>query len=307
MSFTNIDSRGIMKSNALISVLFLLMLVLVSGCTKEKPQPVSEAPPPPPPSAPAQYSLEIIPSAPARNAVLYLNAAGFDPEGARIEWLVNEMPFPSPQPLQFDASVTRKGHTVQARATVGEQVLLSPAVTIKNSPPELSRVKIMPEVFRAGDTLSIEAHAADLDDDPVTIVYEWTKNGQPAGGEARISAAVQRGDQIIVKITPFDGELYGAPITLKRQVGNLPPQIIDERQFVFDGRRFSKQVRAADPDGDPLTFSIKSGPAGLSIDPASGLVEWDVPPEFAGKAQFEVSVADGNGGQGSQGFNLTIK
>jgi hypothetical protein len=37
---------------------------------------------------------------------------------------------------------------------------------------------------------------------------------------------------------------------------------------------YSYQATAHDPDADPLAFSVVSGPPGLTIDPAGGLVKW---------------------------------
>ena len=41
--------------------------------------------------------------------------------------------------------------------------------------PELTSIKIMPEIFKAGDTLYVDVVGSDIDGDEVTILYEWTK------------------------------------------------------------------------------------------------------------------------------------
>ena len=76
----------------------------------------------------------------------------------------------------------------------------------------------MPEVFKAGDALYIEASGSDIDGDAVTIIYEWIKNREPAGSSKQIGIPIKRGDKISVKITPFDGEAYGKPIVLNREI-----------------------------------------------------------------------------------------
>src|SRR5262249_24011247 len=49
-----------------------------------------------------------------------------------------------------------------------------------------------------------------------------------------------------------------------------------------------------DPDGDALTFSVVSGPQGLTIDPASGLVTWTPAADQAGDSnQVNLQVSDG--------------
>ncbi|MEW6601705.1 MAG: putative Ig domain-containing protein, partial [Nitrospirota bacterium] len=175
----------------------------------------------------------------------------------------------------------------------------------ENNPPKLGNVKIMPEVFRTGDRLYVDVTVSDVDGDDVTVNYEWTLNGEPAGSAREIDAEIKRGDRLSVKITPYDGELYGRTITLKREIGNTPPVIEENKSFVFDGKTYTIQIMASDPDGDDLTYSLKTAPEGMSIDSA-GLITWNVPSEFKGKAPVAVSVADGNGGQAEVNFTITI-
>ena len=123
-----------------------------------------------------------------------------------------------------------------------------------------------------------------------------TKNGEPAGNTKTIASSIKGGDKISVKITPFDGEAYGKPITLLREIGNMPPMIEEDIKHIFDGKVFTGQIKASDPDGDALTYSIKSGPQGMTID-SSGLIKWSVPPGFKGKTPVTVSVSDNHGGR----------
>ena len=76
--------------------------------------------------------------------------------------------------------------------------------------------------------MSVEVSASDVDGDEVTVSYEWTKNGEPAGNSKRIEAPLRRGDKISVKITPFDGEAHGRSGLLDREIINLPPVITEE-------------------------------------------------------------------------------
>jgi hypothetical protein len=178
--------------------------------------------------------------------------------------------------------------------------------TVENNPPELGRVKIMPEVFKPDDRLYIDASGSDVDGDDVTIIYDWSINGESAGDSKEIGAQIKRGDKISVKITPYDGETYGSSITLNRDIGNMPPVITEDKLFVFDGKTYTSKIKASDPDGDDLSYSLKTAPDGMTID-SSGLIRWDVPPEFEGKAPVVVSVLDGNGGQATLNFDVKIK
>jgi hypothetical protein len=252
------------------------------------------------------FSLGILPENATRNSTLHLLPHGFSLTEANIEWLVNGVPVQSP-PDQFKAGESRKGDTVQAKAVIQGKEIFSNTVRIGNTPPEVSRVKILPEVFKPGDTLGVEVSGKDTDGDEVTISYEWTKNGEPAGQGKQIEGTLRRGDKISVKIMPFDGEDYGRSGVLHREILNLPPAIIDGRKHSFTGNLFTYQVKANDPDGDPLTYSLKSAPSGMTINSSTGLVKWDVPVQFTGKTSFTISVSDGNGGEAVQTFPFEIR
>lgn len=251
-------------------------------------------------------SLEISPVAATRNSIIYSMPHGFSLSDANIEWLVNDVPVPGPSG-QFKGSDIKKGDTVQAKTTIGGKEIFSNTIQIGNSPPEMSNVKLLPRALKPGDTLGVEAAANDIDGDEVTISYEWMKNGEPAGNTAHIDGSLKKGDKISVKITPFDGELYGRPIVLQRDVLNAIPVILENRKFGFDGKLYSYQVKATDSDEDTLTYSLKSGPSGMTINAATGLVKWDVPVQFTGKTSFTVSVSDGHSGEAVQTFPFEIR
>jgi hypothetical protein len=179
-------------------------------------------------------------------------------------------------------------------------------VKIKNTPPEITKVRIMPDIFKPGDALSVDVTGSDLDGDPVTFLYEWTKNGEPAGKTNKIEGGIRRGDKISLKITPFDGEHYGRPKILNTGVQNMPPVIREDNKFNFDGKVFTYQVQATDPDGDPLVYSLKSAPAGMTINSNTGLVTWIVPQDFKGKTSVVTSVKDDKGGEANYTLNIDI-
>ncbi len=181
------------------------------------------------------------------------------------------------------------------------------AAEAKNTPPEITKIKIMPEVFKSGDTLYIDAVATDADGDDVTIQYEWTKNKEAAGKDRQIGVPIKRGDKLDIKITPYDGKAYGRSVILHREIANLPPMIIVDKNSRFDGNLFTYQVKASDADNDALTYSLKAAPAGMTVDKSTGFIQWDVPPDFRGKASVTVSVTDNQGGEGLQSFAYEIR
>ena len=159
---------------------------------------------------------------------------------------------------------------------------------------------------RPGNTLGVETEGYDADGDPVQFEIAWQRNGQPVGSGNRLTAPVKRGDKVTVTITPFDGKERGKPATLSREIMNTPPFIEGQEQFQVSDNAVTFHVRASDADGDPLMFSLKNAPAGMSIDPRTGWVRWVTSPGATGKVPFTVTVSDGSGGESTARFSVSI-
>ena len=285
-------------------VLSIALLFLCLSCSSEKPAEVVSQKPQD--AGGSSYSIEITPLDVTRGSLLYAVPHGFTAADAKIEWLVNGSPVVSPVPTQFNVNEAKKNDKVQAKAIIEGKELLSNVVQIRNSLPGISSVKIMPEVFKSGDTLYVDAKGSDPDGDSVELTYEWSRNGEPAGSGKQINGPVKRGDKVDIKITPFDGEAYGQPAVLHREILNFPPVIVEHKTFHLDRLLYTYQITATDPDGDTLAYSLRSAPSGMTVNPSTGLVKWNVPPNFRGKASFVVSVTDGHGGEATQNLAVEI-
>jgi hypothetical protein len=152
----------------------------------------------------------------------------------------------------------------------------------------------------------VEAEGQDADGDPVRFEIAWQKNGEPAGSGNRLTTPLKRGDKVVVMITPFDGKDRGKSATLSREILNTPPAIEGQEQFQVGDNAVTFHVRASDADGDPLMFSLKDAPAGMSIDRSTGFVRWVTSPGTTGKVPFTVIVSDGSGGESTARFTVTI-
>jgi hypothetical protein len=262
---------------------------------------------PPPSKAPKSYSLEIYPGDPVITSAVKIRPSGFGPSDVKITWLLNGSPISTISPEQFDIAVLRsvKGDIIQAKAVVDNTEVFSNTVIVRNSLPELTKVKLMPETFKPGDTLRIDAEAKDADGDPVAIEYEWKVNDKPAGTGKNIGKVLKRGDKFSVKVMPFDGEEYGHHAYLERELKNVPPMFVEDNRFIFEGGIFSFRPQATDPDGDPVQYSLKSGPDGMTIEAETGVVMWTVPPELNKAITFIVAAEDGQGGRSEMAYTFT--
>ncbi len=70
-------------------------------------------------------------------------------------------------------------------------------------------------------------------------------------------------------------------------------------------RAYNYAAQAVDPDGDLLTYSIVSGPAGAVIDPVSGALSWSSSRPI-GSYSVELQADDGRGGTAIQSYFLNV-
>ncbi len=173
-------------------------------------------------------------------------------------------------------------------------------------PPVIRSVRFVDGDWTAGTGLAVEAEGYDADGDAVQFEIAWSKNGEPAGAGNRLTAPVKRGDKVAVTVTPFDGKERGKSATLSREILNTPPVIEGQEQFQVTDNAVTFHVRASDADGDPLTYSLKDAPAGMSIDRKTGWVRWVTSPGTTGKVPFTVVVSDGAGGESTARFTVTV-
>ncbi|MBP6940569.1 MAG: cadherin-like domain-containing protein [Syntrophorhabdaceae bacterium] len=173
--------------------------------------------------------------------------------------------------------------------------------------PSVTKAKLQVESIENMDKLKVVAEGNTIGNVPVSFRYEWTKNGQPVEGGGDSISGFKRGDRIIVKITPYLGEMAGLPRMLSTEIKNSTPKVTEDKQVVFEGNIMKYQVKATDPDGDKLTYALEAAPQGMTIDSNTGLVQWPVKEDFSGKVDFKVKISDGNGGEISYALSTNIE
>ncbi len=89
---------------------------------------------------------------------------------------------------------------------------------------------------------------------------------------------------------------------------NLPPAIISVPSLLAsEGSLYSYQVSATDPNGDPLDYALADGPAGMTIHPVSGLLNYTPAVGQAGSVPVRLQVLDSSNALGEQAFTLEIR
>ncbi|MDA8088204.1 MAG: cadherin repeat domain-containing protein [Nitrospiraceae bacterium] len=257
-------------------------------------------------------SLAIVPGQAYAGTVLHLSAGGFNLSDAQIEWMVNGMARVPDSPIEFDTKDLSKGDVVQADAGINGMEVKSNSVTLGDAPLTLESVRLMPEVFKPGENLYVDASMAG--GGTKNIAYEWTVNGKFAGNSNSLGMPVKRGDDVSVKVTPCGAPVYqyengcGQPVVLQRRIENMPPMFSRHVSTTFDGTLYTAQLSATDPDGDPITYSLEGAPDGMKIDASSGLIQWKAPQEvFLKGVQVTAVASDGHGGTSRMTLNISPK
>jgi len=182
-----------------------------------------------------------------------------------------------------------------------------------NTLPEVVSIKLTPKLVYPGTVIKAEIEGRDADDDPVTFNREWKKNDEVLTGETMEdldTKGFKKGELITLYVTPFDGQENGkrrwSPTIM---IANRPPEITSDPPAAASNGKYVYEVKAADPDGDNLAFSIENAPQGMTIDPKTGRIEWSIPsvpdPERPSDYNVKVVVSDGDA-RAFQGFKLSL-
>ena len=146
------------------------------------------------------------------------------------------------------------------------------------------------------------------------FTYKWFYNDEEISAEIDIFVPwnddYKKGDKIRVQIIPpgVDEESF-LVIDAEYIVPNSPPVITSEPPTEIKGedKLFEYKVEADDPDGDEIEIALKNSPAGMTIEPASGLIKWDFTAEKPGSVyKIEIVATDSEGGNYTQEVTLTI-
>lgn len=179
-----------------------------------------------------------------------------------------------------------------------------------NQPPWITSTPLLTGVV--GRTYQYQLAARDPEGDPVT----WSLDTAPAGmsidplrGTIRWTpAADQTGSHpVVVRVQDIAYAASAQWFTIDVRAVNLPPTIQSTPPVLANvDELYAYAVRAIDPDGDSLTFSLAAKPDGMMIDARTGLVRWTPAAAAVGQHTVRVVVEDGYGGIGSQTYTLNV-
>ena len=304
--------------NILTVFLFLCPFVISISCEREK-----AAEPPSKTKAnslPTITMVTILPERPTRENDLSLVVQSQDADGDlvsyRYQWIKNDIEIAGENGSVLKAGSFKKGDMFQVRVIPSDgkgegKPFLSNPVKILNAAPLVSEVWIEPQTPTVQNDLKVREKSTDADEDSIFFSYQWEINGAPLMGERKDTlerVRFKKGDLISVTIVPDDREIMGSPKKSEPvKIANSPPAIVSSPPTSIEGTKYIYQVKANDPDNDPITFTLKSGPKGMTIDPKSGLLQWQIRAEDKGTHTIEIEVSDNEGAKSYQQYSLAIE
>ncbi len=186
----------------------------------------------------------------------------------------------------------------------------SVSVVLANAPPRITAVSVNDEGIARHADLVVKAETIDIDGDYVELQYQWYVNEETSPALSSNTLAANqyvRGDKIRFSITPSDGRSEGVPYqSATLVVPNASPQILSQPPEQFAAYEYTYQVKAMDPDGDTLTYTLEKGPAGMTIDQATGLVTWPLTGVKPGVYELRIVVSDPSGVFAFQEYSMTL-
>jgi len=113
-------------------------------------------------------------------------------------------------------------------------------------------------------------------------------------------------DGSIDEVRVYDRALSAAEIQALATTGNAPPVATDDSFSTAEDTPLNITLQATDTDGDPLTFSIVSGPLNGTLAGTAPTVTYTPNPNFNGADSFSFNVDDGKGGTDTGTISLTV-
>lgn len=235
------------------------------------------------------------------------------PEGASIDPVTGRFTYTPPS----GAAAERLTIRVRAEENDGLGVETTFALVV-NAEPQLEEIADDEVDERETIVITLDASDANLahGDEELTFSLDLAPEGMtidPSTGRIEWTPSEAQGEgdyEVQVRVTDLGGLAAGRTFHIHvHEVPNAPELEGIDNQAIGEGDTLALHLHGsdADPDGAQLAYSLVSGPAGATIDPQTGELEW-TPGEADGGAahEFTVRVTDATGLTADQTFSVDV-
>ncbi|MCU7905887.1 MAG: tandem-95 repeat protein, partial [Candidatus Thiodiazotropha sp. (ex Epidulcina cf. delphinae)] len=195
--------------------------------------------------------------------------------------------------------------------SAGASVNQSYTLTVTNRDPQITSTPVAHVV--EGGNYQYQIIAGDADGDALSYSLTTAPAGMTIDGTGGLitwtPGSAQLGTHTVsVQVDDGRGGTAGQNFTLTVDPAPNTAPIITGAPVTTatEGVAYSYDVDATDADGDTLSYSLTTAPAGMTIDSAGGLIAWTPATAQVGGHPVSVQVDDGNGGTATQGYTVTV-
>ena len=206
-------------------------------------------------------------------------------------------------------------HTLRITADDGRGGVVEQVATLRvssqpvNAAPRITSDAVLSAV--QGNPYLYAAIAVDPDNDTLS----WNLVEAPAGmvvdeatGAVTWQPPVLGDFPVLLQVTDLGGAFSEQAFTVSVRDGNGPPLILSvpsTEAVVNQG--YVYLVEASDPEGDSLAYALAAGPAGVTIDPLTGVLTWTPTAGQEGTQTLTLVVSDPFGGAAEQTFAVVVQ
>jgi outer membrane protein OmpA-like peptidoglycan-associated protein len=247
-----------------------------------------------------------------------VRASAFDPDGDKLTytWASSGGKVEgNGDTATFDATGLAPGkYTVTGTVSDGrnhEASCSSEITVLKRNIAPTARVEPSTFTLTQGESQSLRCVASDANNDPLT--YSWTVDGQSvaaSGAQMTFGSEGRKPGNYSVVCAVSDGEATtkatATGTVRERIIPNKPPTIncLTTTMDVASGGSIELSAKAADPDGDKLTYSWSA--TGGSVKGSGESASFDATGVKAGSYTVTVTVDDGRGGKASCSMTVNV-
>lgn len=304
----------IMNSRNFFIVLIICGSLFLAACNKEQTPAQQNSTAAPNPveatlTTSAPLSAELLPALATSETDLQVVLYGGASQ-PRYLWKVNGVTVSEAQQASLSSNYFTREDTVSVQVTSPEGTVELQTL-IGNAAPQVVAVDLATNYIYRGVDIRVTAQAVDPENDLINFSYTWFINGEKLDdptGNTLAGDRFERGDTVGLEVIASDfsgaGETFHGSDLL---IPNAFPHIRSSPPLAFKAKVYSYQVVAEDVDGDTLVYNLASGPQGMTIDPQSGLLSWQVDTSLTESQRIEIVVSDPLGDQDTQTFDLALQ